>query len=119
MEACNKLFPGEGRGSVEEASENGAAWLVYIMASRKNGAIYLGVTSDLIKRVWEHRNGVVDGVTRKYGCKRLVWYQDFESLEAARYRELQMKEWKRAWKLREIEALNQHWDDLYDLVALP
>ena len=83
------------------------------MASARNGTIYIGVTSDVVKRVWEHRNGIVEGFTKKYGYKSLVWYQAFDSIEAARQRELQMKEWRRAWKLREIEALNPNWDDLF------
>ena len=89
------------------------AGCVYIMASRKNGTIYLGVTSDLVKRVWEHRNGAVAGFTRKYGCKLLVWYEAHEDLQQARRRELQMKEWKRAWKIKLIEEQNLDWDDLY------
>ncbi len=92
---------------------------VYMMASRRNGTIYIGVTGDLLKRVWEHRNGAVEGFTKKYGCKILVWYQPFDSLETARQRELQMKEWKRAWKLREIEGPNPDWEDLYDRIAHP
>jgi len=92
---------------------------VYIMASQRNGTLYTGVTSDLPKRVWEHRNGVVEGFTKKYGCKLLVWYQAYDSLESARQRELQMKEWKRAWKVREIEGLNPDWEDLYDRIAQP
>ena len=86
---------------------------VYIMASRRNGTLYIGVTSDLIKRVWEHRNGVVPGFTRKYGCKLLVWYKAFDDIQQARQLELQMKKWKRVWKLSEIEALNPDWQDLY------
>ena len=86
---------------------------VYIMASARNGTIYIGVTSDIVKRAWAHRNGVVEGFTRKYGCKSLVWYEAFDSIEAARHRELQMKEWRRAWKLRQIEALNPNWNDLF------
>ena len=89
------------------------AGYVYIMASRRNGTLYIGVTSDLVKRVWEHRNGVVPGFTRKYGCKLLVWYAAFEDLQEARLRELQMKKWKRLWKLREIEQMNAEWQDLY------
>jgi putative endonuclease len=92
---------------------------VYIMASQRNGTIYIGATSDLPNRVWEHRNGVVESFTKKHGCKLLVWYQAYESLDAARQRELQMKEWKRDWKLREIEGLNPDWEDLYDRVAFP
>lgn len=91
---------------------------VYIMASQRNGTIYLGSAFDLPKRVWEHRNGVVAGFTKAYGCKLLVWYEAHGSLEAARRRERQMKEWKRAWKLREIEGFNPDWDDLYDRIAI-
>jgi putative endonuclease len=92
---------------------------VYIMASGRNGTIYVGAAFDLAKRVREHRNGVVEGFTRKYGCKLLVWYEAHDSLEGARRREKQMKEWKRAWKIREIEGLNPDWNDLYDAIALP
>ena len=86
---------------------------VYILANRKNGTIYIGVTSDLVKRVWEHRNGVVGGFTKKHGCKLLVWYAAFEDLQEARRRELQMKEWKRTWKIRLIEEKNLEWNDLF------
>ncbi len=92
---------------------------VYIMASARNGTLYLGSTVSLSKRVWEHRNSVVDGFTKKYGCKRLVWFEVLGSWEAARERERQMKKWKRAWKVREIEGLNPDWDDLYDRIAQP
>jgi putative endonuclease len=93
------------------------AGFVYIMASSRNGTIYIGVTSDLPKRVWEHRNDIVEGFTRKYRCHTLVWYQAYDTIEEARQRELQMKEWKRAWKLREIEGLNPDWDDLFETIA--
>jgi len=89
------------------------------MASGRNGTIYLGVASDLPKRLWEHRSGAVDGFTNKYGCKLLVWYEAHDSIEAARQRELRMKEWKRAWKLREIEGIDPDWDDLHDRIARP
>lgn len=92
---------------------------VYIMASARNGTIYVGSAFDLAKRVWEHRNGVVKGFTKERGCTLLVWYEAHESLDSARRRERQMKEWKRAWKLREIEGLNPHWTDLYESIALP
>jgi putative endonuclease len=92
---------------------------VYIMASARNGTLYLGSSVNLAKRVWEHRNGVVAGFTKKHGCKLLVWYEVLGSWEAARQRELQMKEWKRDWKLREIEGLNLDWEDLYDRIARP
>jgi putative endonuclease len=90
---------------------------VYIMASARNGTLYIGVTSDLVKRAWEHRNGVVSGFTRKHGCKLLVWYEAHEDLQEARYRELQMKKWKRLWKLSEIEQMNPDWQDLYPTLA--
>jgi putative endonuclease len=89
------------------------AGYVYMMASRKNGTIYIGVTSDLPKRVWEHRQGVVPGFTKKHGCKLMVWFEAFEDIQQARYRELQMKEWKRAWKIKLIEEGNLDWNDLY------
>ena len=89
------------------------AGYVYIMASGKNGTIYIGVTSDLAKRVWEHREGVVPGFTRKYRCNLLVWFEPFEDIQQARQRELQMKEWKRAWKVKRIEETNFDWVDLY------
>ncbi len=78
------------------------AGYVYIMASARNGTLYIGVTSDLVKRATEHRNGVVGGFTLEYGCKLLVWYQAFDDLQEARLRELQMKRWKRQWKLSTI-----------------
>ena len=74
------------------------AGYVYIIASGKNGTIYTGVTSDLIKRVDEHREGLIDGFTKKYGCKLLVWFEVHDDLQEARHRELQIKEWKRAWR---------------------
>jgi putative endonuclease len=86
------------------------------MANRKNGTIYIGVTSDLAKRVWEHKNSVVSGFTKKYGCKLLVWYEAFEDIQQARHRELQMKEWQRKWKIRLIEENNLDWDDLYPML---
>jgi putative endonuclease len=89
------------------------AGYVYIMASGRNGTLYIGVTSDLVKRAWEHRNGVVPGFTKKHGCKLLVWYEAHEILQEARVRELQMKKWKRIWKLSEIEQMNPDWQDLY------
>jgi len=86
---------------------------VYIMASRRNGTIYIGVTSDLVSRTWQHRNGLVAGFTKKHGCKLLVWYEAYDNLQDARSRELQMKKWKRLWKISTIEAVNPNWDDLY------
>jgi putative endonuclease len=87
---------------------------VYMVTSRRNGTIYIGVTSDLSARIYQHRIGAVRGFTRRYGCKILVWYQAFDQLDEARRRELQMKEWRRAWKLRVIEETNPEWADLYE-----
>ena len=89
------------------------AGFVYIMASGRNGTLYLGATSDLAKRAWEHRNGVVAAFTRSHGCKLLVWYEAHKDLQRARCREFQMKKWKRLWKLREIEQIKPNWNDLY------
>ena len=93
------------------------AGYVYIMASKRNGTIYIGVTSELVQRVWQHRTGNVAGFTKKYGCKLLVWYEAYDDLQEARLRELQMKKWKRLWKITTIETMNPQWRDLYlDLI---
>lgn len=91
----------------------GKRGFVYIMASRRNGTLYIGVTSNLIQRAFQHRNGVIDGFTKKHGCKSLVWYAVFDALDDARLRERQMKKWNRDWKLRQIDAMNPDWNDLY------
>ncbi|WP_448657517.1 GIY-YIG nuclease family protein [Sphingomonas sp. CJ99] len=87
---------------------------VYIMASNRNGTLYIGVTSDLIGRAYQHRMGLVEGFTKRYGCKTLVWFEAHDDLQAARYRELQMKKWKRAWKVELIEQTNPQWKDRYE-----
>lgn len=94
-----------------------AAPCVYIMASGRNGTLYVGSTIDLARRAWEHRTGVVPGFTRRYHCHLLVWFEACPDWEAARRREKQMKEWRRSWKLQEIEGLNPEWHDLYDQIA--
>ena len=90
---------------------------LYSLASRRNGTLHLGSTDTLARRAWERRNGMIDGFTKRYGCKLLVWYEPHEDLIAARQRECRMKECKRAWKIREIEGLNPDWDYPYDRVA--
>jgi putative endonuclease len=90
---------------------------VYIMASRRNGTLYLGVTSDLPQRAYQHRNGLIEGFSKRYGCRQLVWYAAFDDIQDARARELQMKKWKRGWKLQVIEELNPDWRDLFDEIA--
>jgi putative endonuclease len=87
---------------------------VYILASRKNGTLYIGVTSDLPKRIYEHKNHLVDGFTKQYGVNILVWYEIHENMIEAITKEKQLKKWKRDWKLRLIEESNRNWNDLYD-----
>lgn len=87
---------------------------VYILASGHYGTLYIGMTSDLVKRIWEHKNGVVEGFTERYDVHRLVYFEEHPSAEAATTRERQMKEWKRDWKINLIERNNPHWDDLYE-----
>jgi len=82
------------------------------MASGRYGTLYIGVTSNLLKRVWEDREGVAEGFTSRYGCKMLVWFEMHDRVDDAIRREKQMKEWRRAWKLRQIEAANPDWQDL-------
>jgi putative endonuclease len=85
-----------------------------MLASQRNGTLYIGVTSDLIKRVWEHKQDFVEGFTKKHGVHDLVWYEQHEDMLAAITREKALKEWKRAWKLELIEKLNPEWKDLYE-----
>ena len=87
---------------------------IYMLASRRNGTLYVGVTSDLIKRLWEHKNDLVEGFTRRYGVHTLVWYEQHESMMAAIQREKAIKEWQRTWKLELIEKGDPMWRDLYE-----
>ena len=87
-------------------------FFVYLLSSKPFGTLYAGVTSDLPKRVWEHKNKVVPGFTAKYGVNTLVWYEPHDDWEAAFRREKQIKRWKRAWKIQLIEANNPDWVDL-------
>jgi len=87
---------------------------VYIVANKRNGALYVGVTSDLPRRVWQHKRKEVGGFTAKYGVDRLVYYEACESAESAIQREKQLKKWNRRWKLRVIEEMNPEWRDLYE-----
>jgi putative endonuclease len=89
---------------------------VYILASKRNGTLYIGVTSDLVKRIWEHKNDFVAGFTKRYGIHTLVWYEPHESMQSAIEREKKLKEWKRAWKLELIEKENPDWQDLYTTI---
>ena len=87
-------------------------YCVYLLASRKNGTLYCGVTSDLSKRIWEHKQGAVEGFTNKYEVKNLVWFEVHESAESAITREKQIKKWNRLWKINLIEKTNPDWRDL-------
>jgi putative endonuclease len=89
------------------------AFFVYLLASGVRGTLYIGVTSDLMKRVWEHRTKAVPGFTARYSVDRLVWYEAHDNAEAAIRREKQLKEWQRDWKMNLIERDNPHWNDLY------
>jgi len=86
---------------------------VYILGSHRNGTLYIGVTSDLIKRVWQHRDGTVDGFTKAYDVHDLVYFELHSSMKQAIVREKQMKKWNRSWKVELIEKSNPHWRDLY------
>ena len=90
------------------------AGYVYVMASQRNGTTYIGSTSNLVQRAYQHRNRLIDGYTKDHHCIYLVWFKAYDDLQQARLRERQMKKWNRQWKLREIEELNPDWDDLFD-----
>ncbi len=86
---------------------------VYILASKPNGTLYIGVTSDLVKRTWQHKNNIIEGFTSKYDVHMLVYFEQFDSIVDALMREKQLKTWQRRWKIRLIEKRNPQWQDLY------
>ena len=90
---------------------------VYILASKRNGTLYLGVTSNLVQRIWQHKNDLVEGFTKRYGVHTLVWFEPHESMESAIAREKAIKEWKRVWKVELIENGNPTWRDLIDEIV--
>lgn len=92
---------------------------VYILASQRHGTLYIGVTSDLVKRVWEHRNDAVEGFTNKYQVHRLVYYEQHLDMTAAITREKQLEKWNRAWKIELIEHVNPQWRELWSEIAVP
>jgi putative endonuclease len=92
-------------------------YYVYILASRKDGAIYVGVTNDIVRRIYEHRTKIIQGFTSKYNITRLVWFEIYEDPISAISREKELKKWKRAWKVQLIEAQNPRWDDLYESIC--
>lgn len=95
----------------------GKTFYVYIMAKARNSTFYVGVTSDLPKRVWEHKSEVTQGFTKKHDIKTLVYYEAFDSAETAIEREKRLKKWNRAWKMRIIEQMNPEWNDLYESIC--
>ena len=90
---------------------------IYIVTSRPNGTLYVGVTSDLARRAWEHREGILDGFSKRYGLKRLVYFERHDDIRSAIQREKNIKHWPRAWKVRLIVANNPNWADLYHQLA--
>ena len=88
----------------------------YILASKRNGTLYIGVTSNLVQRIWQHKNDLVDGFTKKYAVKNLVFYEQHADAYSALSREKRLKEWKRQWKIELIEKFNPNWDDLYQRI---
>ena len=90
---------------------------VYLLSSKRNGTLYVGVTSNLVKRVWEHRNNLVEGFTKRYGVHQLVWYELHASMDSAIKREKRLKDWKREWKVHLIESTNPNWEDLYPMIV--
>ena len=90
---------------------------VYILASERNGTLYIGVTSDLVKRIWEHKSDFVEGFTKQHQVHTLVWYEMHGNMESAITREKQLKEWKRQWKIELIEKSNPYWNDLYPTIV--
>jgi putative endonuclease len=95
------------------------SYYVYVLASDIGGTLYVGVTNDLVRRVYEHRSKVAEGFTKKYDVAKLVYYEVFEDIENAIVREKRLKKWNRAWKVRMIEEINPNWDDLYPGIASP
>ncbi|MBI5299923.1 MAG: GIY-YIG nuclease family protein [Deltaproteobacteria bacterium] len=89
-------------------------YFVYIMASQRNGTLYIGVTSDIVRRVYEHKNNLIKGFTEKYKVHRLVYVEETDDVSVAITREKQLKKWKRSWKLRLIESMNPEWRDLHN-----
>jgi putative endonuclease len=92
-------------------------YFVYILASKRHGTLYIGMTSNLIRRVWQHKNEIIDGFTKEYGVKQLVYFEVYGHVEDAILREKRLKKWNRKWKIRLIERNNPEWNDLYDSIC--
>jgi len=107
------LSRGAGERYTETPISNHMNYFVYLLASQRNGTLYVGVTNDLVRRVYEHKNDVLDGFSKRYGVHQLVWFEATPSVEAAILKEKQIKNWPRAWKVALIERSNPQWLDLY------
>jgi putative endonuclease len=109
------VIPGRAEGANPESRSTVALqmYYVYLLASQKNGTLYLGVTRDLVRRVYEHKQKVLPGFTSRYGVDRLVWFECYEDPTNAIAREKELKKWRRAWKIELIESTNPDWRDLY------
>ena len=108
----NNVIP--AKAGIQEPTSPMKSYYVYILASKRNGTLYTGVTNNLLRRVWEHKNELVSGFTKKYGVHTLVYYEQTEDLESAILREKRIKKWSRKWKIRRIEKVNPNWEDLYE-----
>jgi putative endonuclease len=95
----------------------GMSGFVYIVTNRRDGVLYIGVTSDIQRRAYEHRSGLIEGFSKRYGLKRLVWYETFDDIRTAMQQEKTMKHWPRAWKVRLVNTHNPDWTDLYDTLV--
>jgi putative endonuclease len=116
----NGVIPAEAQrraGIQKSGKEMDTQYFVYILASKRNGTLYVGVTSALAKRIWEHKNGAVEGFTKEHGVKTLVYYEGHKDVEQAIRREKRLKRWDRRWKLELIEKDNPEWRDLYDEIC--
>ena len=107
------VTPAEAGVQKVKQTQKGKQYYIYILASKKNGTLYIGVTNNLLRRVYEHKNDRVDGFSRKYGVHKLVYYEITDDIESAITREKRLKKWKREWKIEMIEKCNPEWNDLY------
>ena len=116
MHSSRIVMPGlvPGIHVLQHGAMSGRGGWVYIVTNRRNGTLYLGVTGDIARRVWEHREGLVDGFTKRYGLKRLVYAERHDDIVSAIQREKTMKHWPRKWKVNLILQRNPDWDDLYE-----
>jgi len=101
-------------GGERESRFSMKLYYIYILASKRNGTLYIGITSNIIKRIWEHKEKLVQGFTRRYNIDRLVYFEQFTDIKDALEREKALKKWNRRWKLNLIEEKNPNWNDLYD-----